>query len=414
MNILFLSDNFPPEHNASASRVYEQACHWVQLGHQVTVLTSAPNFPEGKLFPGYKNKFYQTEIMAGIHVIRVRTFIARNKGFFLRSIDYASYLFPAIVAGIFHKKMDIIIATCPTPFAALAGWVLSIIHKIPFVLQVSDLWPASIVAVNAMRESFLIKLLEKLELFLYRHAKKIVVLTSAFKVNLIARGISPEKIIVVLNGVNLDKYSPRSRNHDLAALYHINSEDFVAGYLGTFGMAQALENVLYAAEFLNMQPSIRFILVGTGAEREKLENIVKVRSLNNVCIIKPQPKELMPDFWSLCDIAIVHLKNSPTFSEVIPSKLFEAMGMGIPILISAPLGEATAIVRKENIGVELPPEDPIALAKTLLFYSSEKKKLAEFATNSFLAAQNYSRERQAVTTLKVLKDAVRISHDHNL
>ena len=165
MNIFFFSDNFPPERNAAASRVYEQAYYWVKMGHQVTVITSAPNFPEGKLFPGYKNKLYQLEIMDEIRVIRVKTFMARNKGFFLRTIDYISYLLPALLAGLIQKKPHVIMATCPTPFAALAGWALSVARRTPFVLEVSDLWPASIIAVGAMREGFLIKFLRNWKFF---------------------------------------------------------------------------------------------------------------------------------------------------------------------------------------------------------------------------------------------------------
>ena len=408
MNILFFSDNFPPECNATATRVYEQAWYWVKSGHSVTIIATAPNFPEGKLFPGYKNKLYQREIIDGIQVKRVKTFIARNKGFLLRTIDYISYLIPAFLAGLWQKKPDIIIATCPTPFAALAAWMTAAIRRVPFILEVSDLWPASIIAVGAMRKSFIIYLLEKLELFLYKQAQKIVVLTFAFQKNLIDRGVKSEKIATILNGVNLNKYSPTPKNLGLAARYGISADHFVVGYIGTFGMAHSLEHILYAAELLKDHPTIRFILVGTGAEREKLITLVTNKVLNNVCIIEQQPKEAIPAFWSLCDIALVHLKNSPVFAEVIPSKLFEAMGMGIPILISAPPGEATTIVIKEKIGVVLPPENPAALAETILSLGQNKKNLLPtFANHCIRAAPKYSREQQAYLVLKIMQTYTR-------
>lgn len=413
MNILFFSDNFPPECNATASRVHEQAWYWVKAGHSVTVIATAPNFPEGKLFPGYKNKLYQKEIIDGIKVKRVKTFIARNKGFLLRTIDYISYLIPAFLAGLLHKKPDIIIATCPTPFVALAAWGVAAVRRLPFILEVSDLWPASITAVGAMRKSFIIDLLEKLELFLYKRSKKIIVLTSAFKKNLISRGISSDKIAVILNGVNLTKYSPRSRNLKLAAYYGISAEHFVVGYIGTFGMAHSLEHILYAAELLKDYPMIRFILVGTGAEREKLISIVAEKSLSNVCIIEQQSKEIIPEFWALCNMALVHLKNSPAFSEVIPSKLFEAMGMGIPILISAPVGEATAIVTEEKIGITLPPENPTTLAQAILLHSQNQTLLlSSLSIHCIQVAKKYSREQQALLVLQVIEHFNRkISYD---
>ena len=321
------------------------------------------------------------------------------------SIILLIYL-PALLAGLIQKKPHVIIATCPTPFAALAAWGVSALLKIPFILEVSDLWPASIMAVGAMREGFLITLLEKLEIFLYKRANQIVVLTSAFKSNLKARGIEDKKIKVVLSGVNLNKFYPRSRNSELATRYQFNDENFVVGYIGTFGMAHGLENIVYAAEILKTSTSIRFLLVGTGVDREKLIHLVKDKSLNNICMVEPQPRELIPEFWSLCNMAIVHLKNSPAFSEVIPSKIYEAMGMGIPIVIVAPAGEATALIQKENIGISLLPGEPAILAQTLLLYSQESKKLLEFSTNSFKASQRYSRENQAKIFINIIQNII--------
>ncbi|EKD73139.1 MAG: hypothetical protein ACD_45C00439G0001, partial [uncultured bacterium] len=292
MNILFFSDNFPPERNAAASRVYERAAYWVTWGNQVTVITCAPNFPDGKLFQGYKNKFYQTEIQSGIRVVRIKTFIAENKGFFLRILDSFSYIVPAMIAAFFQKKPDVIVATTPSPFAAVAAWLVAKIRKIPFTLEVSDLWPASIVAVGAMRESFIIRLLEKLELFLYRQSKIIIVLSPAFKNNLIARSIPTDKIHVVMNGVDARRYFPRMRHAALAAHYHIKPDDFVVGYIGTHGMGHALKNVLHAAQLLKDQPNIRFIFVGAGAERDSLMQLAQEKILTNVVFIAAQTKEM--------------------------------------------------------------------------------------------------------------------------
>ncbi|MBS0351362.1 MAG: glycosyltransferase family 4 protein [Proteobacteria bacterium] len=397
-----MSDNFPPERNASASRVFEQAVYWVQSKCQVSVLTCAPNFPEGKLFKNYRNKWHQTEVMEGIQVHRIKTFMAKNQGVLLRSLDYASYLIPALVTGLFFKKKDIIIANYPTPFVALAGLALSFVHKAPLILQVSDLWPASILAVEAMNDNRLIRWLEKLELYLYRQSAKIIVLTHAFKKNLIARGINPEKIIVILNGVELNKFAPRPANKHLAAQFNLLPEEFVAGYIGTLGMAHALENVLFSAELLKGKAPIRFLIVGAGAEREKLENLIKKKNLCNVILVESQPKEKILDFWSLCNVALIHLKNSQVFSEVIPSKIFEAMAMGIPVIISAPAGEATALVVEEHIGIHLPPEDPKTLADTLLHYSKNRHELVEFSQNCFKSALKYNRQRQAMETLNTL------------
>jgi colanic acid biosynthesis glycosyl transferase WcaI len=168
MNILFLSENFTPETNAAATRVHERAVYWAKWGHRVTVLTSAPNFPEGKLFAGYKNHWYRREEIDGITVIRVKTFIAANDGVVLRSLDFVSFMVSSVIAGLFQPRPDVVVATSPQFFTAIAGWALAAIRRLPFVFELGDLWPRSIVAVGAIRVDWIIRLLERVELFLYR------------------------------------------------------------------------------------------------------------------------------------------------------------------------------------------------------------------------------------------------------
>lgn len=404
MHILFLTDNFPPESNAIANRVYERACYWIQWGHQVTVITSCPNFPEGKIYPGYQNKFYQVENIDGIRVVRVKTFITQNKGFFLRIVDFISYIFPALFAGMWQKKPDVVVATTPQFFVGITGWLLSRVRRKPFVLEVADIWPASIVGVGAMRDSLVIRGLEKIELFLYRRAKKIVALTESFKKNLVSRGIDADKITVVINGVDLTRYAPVLRDAALAAEHHFHPEAFVIGYIGTHGMAHALKNVLYAAEKLKSESHIRFLFVGAGAERDDLMVYAVSNRLTNVTFIPAQSKQVIKNFWSLCDIALVHLKNDPVFSEVIPSKIFEAMGMELPILLAAPPGEASDLITREAVGLWVPAEDPEALQNAIqqLYQQPEQRK--QFAQQGRQRAYFYSRERQAKEMIVVMED----------
>ncbi len=231
MNILFFADNFPPEKNAQASRVYERACYWVKWGHQVTVITCAPNFPEGKVYSGYRNRWYQVEDISGIRVVRVKTFITANAGTALRIIDFLSYMVTASCAALFQRRPTVLVATSPQLFAAVAGCFVGLVRGIPFVLELSDLWPESIVAVGAMKKNIALRCLEKIELVLYHRAAAVVALTAAFKENLIRRGIPGRKIAVVINGVDLERYQPRSKDQVLAAEWGIGSDEFVIGYL---------------------------------------------------------------------------------------------------------------------------------------------------------------------------------------
>ena len=394
MHILFLTDNFPPEGNAPATRTYEHAREWVKLGHKVTIITGAPNFPEGKVFDGYKNSWFTKETIDGIEVRRVKTYITANEGFIKRILDFVSFMFTSFIAGLFVKKPDVIIGTSPQFFTAVSAWALSAVRFKPFVFELRDIWPASITAVGAMQESFAIRMLEKLEMFLYRRADLIISVTHAFKRELIGRGVNANKIEVVLNGVDLSKYQPACKDAELANKYGLNGK-FVAGYIGTHGLAHSLETLVEAAEILKDRSDIVFLFAGGGAGSDLVKDLVKEKSLDNVVVMGRQDKALMPRIWSLCDLSLVHLKNVPLFKSVIPSKIFESMGMGIPILIGVPKGEATEIVESANAGVVINPEDSTSIANEILVMADDTNILHNFQQASKSAASQFDRSHLA-------------------
>jgi len=310
----------------------------------------------------------------------------------------------AFPAALIQPRPEVVVATSPQFFAAVAGWALAAVRRLPFVIEVSDLWPESIVAVGAMNRSLALRGLEKLELFLYHQAARIVALTPAFKNNLVTRGVPDQKVGVVLNGVDLSRFAPRPKDIKLATKWGLRETDFVLGYIGTVGMAHGLHNILDAAA--DCADNIRFLIVGTGAERGKLVAEAGQRGLRNVILVPPQPKQSVPAYWSLCDVALVHLKNAPLFATVIPSKMFEAMGMGLPILLVGPDGEASRLVRHEGAGIWVPPGDPAALRDAVLLLEQNRELLRQLAERSRLAAPRYSRERQARETLRALEAAL--------
>jgi glycosyltransferase involved in cell wall biosynthesis len=401
MRILFLSDNFPPESNAPASRLHEHARYWVAQGHEVTVITCAPNFPDGKVFSGYRNAWRQVSMLDGIRVVRVKTYISANEGFLKRTLDYISFMASASLFGLFERAPDVVVATSPQFFAAVGGWVLSALRARPFVFELRDLWPASIVAVGAMKKSPLIRGLEELELFLYDRAALIIAVTESFREDLVARGVTPEKIGVVRNGADLSWCQPRPRDAALATEFNLQDK-FVVGYLGTHGMAHGLTHILDAAEALRDRSEIAFFFAGSGAERSNVERLVGERHLDNVRMITRQPKERVSALWSLCDLALIPLRDSPVFATVIPSKLFEAMGHGVPVLMSLPEGEATQIVRETGCGVCVSPEDSAAIATAVRELADDRPRLRRLATQARAAAPTYSRETQAALMAQLL------------
>jgi len=406
MRILFLTDNFPPEGNAPATRTFEHARDWVDKGHKVTVITCAPNFPEGKVFKGYKNKWLSKEKVEGINVWRVKTYITANEGFIKRTIDFASFMSSSLFFGLFTRKVDVVVGTSPQFFTVISAWALALFKRVPFVFELRDVWPASITAVGAMRRSWVINILEKLELFLYRQADLIISVTHSFKSDLQNRGVSADKIKVVLNGVDLERYRPlQEKDESLAGKYELKNK-FVIGYIGTHGLAHALENVIEAAELIIKEENIRIVFAGGGADRSRLEKIVSERGLENIVMIPRQPKDKMPQVWSLCDISLVHLKDAPLFKTVIPSKIFESMAMGLPIIMAVPIGEATDIIEEYKAGINVSPGYPKELSEKFLELAKDKELVRKLSNQSLNAAQNFDRKKLALEMLKYIKDVV--------
>ena len=406
MHILFLTDNFPPEGNAPASRTYEHALEWVKEGHKITVLTCVPNFPEGKIFEGYKNKWLLKEQIDGITVWRVKTYITPNEGFIKRTLDYMTFMFSSFFFGLFTKDVDVVVGTSPQFFTVISAWALGKFKRVPFVFELRDIWPASITAVGAMKKNLGINLLEKLEMFLYHQADHIITVTNSFKSELIGRGVAPNKIDVVLNGVDLSTYSPTiTKDLELSSRYGLSGK-FVVGYVGTHGLAHALEYVLEAAKLVREDTNIVFFFAGGGAYKKTLENLIDQAGLDNVVSISRQPKNVMSRIWSLCDVAVISLNNSPLFKTVIPSKIFEAMGMGLPMIISVPGGEATDIIKTYNCGIQVAPETPQEIASAVTTLFTDKKLTKLYAQNSVIAASNFERTNLAKKFIEILKEKV--------
>ncbi|MBI3351077.1 MAG: glycosyltransferase family 4 protein [Nitrospirae bacterium] len=403
MHILFLSDNFPPEVNAPASRTFEHCREWVKEGHQVTVMTCAPNFPRGEVYEGYRNKLWQTEKMEGIRVIRVWTYITANQGFFRRTIDYLSYMVSAILASPFVKDVDLVIGTSPQFFTACGAWAVSRLKRKPFVFELRDIWPESVKTSGVIGDSGFYHLAKKIELFLYRRADKIIAVTESFKEYLGQQGIDVNKIETVTNGVDLSRFKPAEKDRALAKQLDLSGK-FVAGYIGTLGLAHALETLLEAANQMKKAPGgdqFRFIFLGDGAKKGALKEKAKALRLDNVLFIDSVPKSEVIRYWSLLDASIIHLKKTELFKGVIPSKLFESMGMGIPILHGVE-GESLRIVEKEGAGLSFEPENSKELIEKLLLLQQNKSLYNQLKQNAIQSAPKYDRTALAHKMLTIL------------
>lgn len=357
MRILFLTDNFPPEVNAPATRTYEHCVKWIELGHKVTVITCFPNFPKGKVFEGYTNKLYQKENIDGITVIRVWSYITENNGFVKRIIDYISYALTSFLFGLFVKT-DLIIATSPQFFTAVSGRILSFFKGKPWVMEVRDLWPDSIAAVGSMNKSSIpFKILKKIEHHLYLSASKIVVVTDSFKKYVIKdHQITPEKVGVFKNGVLISNFKKPKPNDLMTLKESLGLKNkIVISYLGTHGLAHGLKFILESISKIS-NPDLHFLFIGDGAEKQNLIKYSKTLHSKNFTFIESVTKSEIPLYIDISDYSLVNLKKSDEFKNVIPSKIFENIAMYKPILLGVE-GESKKLIDDYEVGVCFEPEN---------------------------------------------------------
>lgn len=403
MRIVFIVDNFPPEYNAPATRTFEHCREWVKKGDDVTVITCEPNFPGGVLYPGYSNKIIHREMMEGIRVIRVWSYIAPNAKFIKRIVDYLSFSVSAFLFGL-SEKCDLIIATSPQFFTTWAAFLLSHLKKVPWLFELRDLWPESIVAVGAMKKKPAIRMLELIELGLYKDAHRVVALTDAFKKNLVRRGIDATKIEVIPNGSNLDLFYPREKNPALLGTLGLAGK-FVVGYIGTIGMAHGLDLLIKdIAEFKDKDTV--FLFIGDGATKRQLVAQAHNLKTGNIIFLDAVSKEKVADYLSLVDVSLVPLKREAAFKNVIPSKIFESAAMGIPILLGVE-GQALSIVEDFRAGVGFIPEDGKDMLNKLLALKTDKELFRRISLNCLALARAYDRSILAENMRRVLHESAK-------
>lgn len=402
MKILFITDNFPPEVNAPATRTFEHCREWVKLGADVTVITCFPNFPKGEVYEGYKNSLYKFEIMEGIKVLRVWSYITSNSGFIKRIFDFISFSITAFAFGL-HISTDVIIATSPQFFTALAGRTLAKITRKPWIMEVRDLWPEQILAISEMKRNLLIKYLEKEAYWCYKSADRIVTVTDSYKKKIIARGINGRKIHIVKNGFSSAGIRLEKDQIDTTLKKYNIPDKLIVGYIGTHGLSQNLPFVIEALKDFSDLPDVLFLFVGDGAAKEACISLTRELSITNIRFLPQVEKQEVYRLISRIDIALVPLKKEELFKTVIPSKIFEQAAFGKPILLGVD-GEARELIESTKSGLYFEPEnreDFIAQLKVLIENKNIRDQLAHGALQ---LAKQYSREMLAQEMLHIIKN----------
>jgi glycosyltransferase involved in cell wall biosynthesis len=366
LNILFVTQYFPPETGAPANRVSELTRRWTEQGHDVTVVTSAPDYPEGELYEGYDNEWLRTETVEGVTVHSTKTLPASNAGMGKRALKFVWFMIVSTVVCLrLSPQPDIVIATSPQPLTGVCGILVSRIHDSQFVFEVRDLWPETIPAVSNVDNRLVIWTIDTVVTTLYRHSDRIVIVSQAFEDSLVEAGVDREDIWYHPNGVDPSFVTDLESAAALSADIRNRIDGrFVVSYVGTIGRAQGLEVVLDAAKRLERQDAyddVLFLIVGYGADLEMLRERAEKESIENVTFTGRKPKAMVPRILAETDVSIVHLKPQELFETVIPSKIFESMAARRPIVLGV-RGEADRIVTEAEAGISIDPGNDAQLA----------------------------------------------------
>ncbi|MEA3475256.1 MAG: glycosyltransferase family 4 protein [Candidatus Cloacimonadota bacterium] len=406
MRILYISQYFYPEICAPSNRAYANAKCLAEKGHDVVVLTEMPNHPKGVILDGYKGKLLYRERMDNFWINRVWIFTCKKKNFMTRLLFYISFMFLGTIHSLFNwGKYDIVYISSPPLFVAGIGILLKFFFpEIKIVFEVRDLWPESAIALGELKNKLFISLSKALEKRMYKISEKIIVISKYIKSQIIKEGIYPGKIKIIYNGTD-EKFVKRNEvvTKELFNEYKRLGK-FLVVYAGNIGIAQGLDTILKAALRLNRE-NILFLFIGSGPKEVKLKQIVNTENLNNVKFIGEVPREKIHEYLYLADCGIIPLRRLQLYKGALPSKIFDYMGCGLPILLGIK-GEAQKIVEKSGTGITFEPDDSEDLAQKILWLKRNPEILKKMSSKGkTFVLNNFNRKKEAQ---KLEQELVRI------
>ncbi len=392
MHLAILTQYYPPEIGAPQRRLSHLAGCFVRAGHSVTVLAGMPNYPQGKIFPGYGGLF-RREQREGVSVLRTLTYPAQGVKFLPRLTSYFTFVFSSAALGsAFLPPPDYLFVESPPLFLGLSGYWLSRLKSARMIFNVADLWPESAVRLGVLgRDTLAYRLSERLEKFCYRKAWLV---TGQSKTILqdVEQRFPGTRLFHLSNGVDTVLFRPENGTPDARASMSQNG-DFLAVYAGLHGLAQGLEQVLEAAEMLQSAGGFQFVFIGDGPQKAGLQAQASSRGLNNVRFLDPRPSDEMPRLLASADALLVPLKGF--IPGAVPSKLYEAMGCGRPVVLMAD-GEAADVVRQADSGIVVEPGDIQGIANALRRLREESQLGARMGENGRqMALRSFDRDRIA-------------------
>lgn len=405
LRVMFLTQYFPPEIGAPQIRMFELAKRLDQAGDAVTVVTGFPNYPTGVIQDGYRGRFSMEERMDGVRVVRRWLFATPNAGFFKRLVNQFSFSLSSLLGARTVGPVDVIFVQSPPLPIGIAALVYARLKRAPFVFNVSDVWPQSAVELGMLRNRFAIRLAEMLEMHIYRRAARVTVPTKGILESLAARGVPRSKLFLLTNGVDTAIYQPRPPDPALAQKLGLDGHK-VFLYAGTHGLSQGLDVILEAAK-LTRDPDVLYVLAGEGADKAALVKKASDEGIRNVRFLPNQPKPSMPALLSSTYAAIVSLRPLDVFRSALPSKMFESMAVGQP-LVAALWGEGAEVVREAECGLVTTPGDAAQLRDAVETLAHEPERARALGSNGRrYVDEHFNRDKIALRLRELLKEVVR-------
>lgn len=380
MRVLILNQCYAPEEVSGAVLVTELASDFVKGGHQVTVITAAPNYPYGRVFSGYRNRFLSRERLDGVEVVRTWSYITPQKTFWRRLLNFGSQGATALYGGLLSGKPEIILVFSPPLPLAVTAWILAAAWRTPWVLQLEDLYPEAAIQAGVLSNRVAIAFFLAVESFLYKHATRVSVISETFREIVKSKGIAPDKLKLIPLWADPNSVLPLPKDNKFRRRHDLRGK-FVVLYAGNHGITSCLEEVVSAAERLRDDPDVRFVFVGEGVKKGSLQEAAQEKELKNVLFLPYQPREDYPVMLAAADLSVVTL-NRESSTTSLPSKAFGIMASGRPILAICPDdSELANLIREAECGVNIPTGDPPRIADTIRQLKNDASRLDLWGSN---------------------------------
>lgn len=400
INVLLIHQVFVSPKEPGGTRHFEFARILEKEGVNFTIVASDVNYFTGKKIVN-KNRLLTYENIEGIKVIRVFTLPFLHKSYFTRTIAFLSFMVTSIIAAMKEKNIDVIVSTSPPLFQVFPGYIISRLRKIPFVLEIRDLWVDFAVDLGVLKNPIIISIAKAIEGFFLKKADIIVVNSPGFISHIKRKGVLPNKLTLVPNGVDPSMFGKLDDGKIMKQELGLDNK-FVVLYAGAHGLANDLYTLISSAEILKNYNDIVFILIGDGKEKKNLIYKVRRLGLENVIFLPSQPKTEISKFIAMADVCIAILKKIPLFTTTYPNKVFDYMAAGKPTILAID-GVIREVIEDSKGGIFVTPGDPKALANAILYYYKNPKALKFHGENARkYVIKNFNRKKQAQKFKEVL------------